>query len=243
MSHCSLCQTTLIRKKNKQMQEILNSIHQYVLNLTVGKNKVTKLSKNTILKGQNQWNKLISTIQNINKIDFVIDFLNFSSQNLPQKVIKNGVIDVRKFCFVLSSNELINKTIFIPVHVSHKAKKEFNELKEICAKNFKNVIFFEVPFGHNDDWYYLYTSIYHDCYLITHDNLKDHISTHAITNEAKAAFEQWKNDHIVKLRKDSTLLFPLPYSRSIQICETNIHIPIGGKWYCAKNLSKEHCLN
>ncbi|KAL6853346.1 hypothetical protein ACP4OV_019375 [Aristida adscensionis] len=85
------------------------------------------------------------------------------------------------------------------------------------------------PSGSNDDWYWLYAAIRLNCFLVTNDEMRDHI----FELLGSSFFPKWKQRHRVKYtfnRGKAVLMMPPPYSSEIQESEMGSwHVPIEEK--------------
>ena len=233
---CSHCNSKLQSLDNVLVRrQLLDSIDKHVVNTYCGRDK-NRLSKTTIENGKNIWRQFIQIIKRT-KFNYVIDFFNVNCKFIPQHVENKGV-NIYEFRKLLNNNRLKGKKILCPISERHYQNLQFYKFEQMCKREFTNVIIFKVPYGYNDDWYWLYASLYHNSLLLTEDNCDDHRAIHTNSIEEKNFFDMWKNDHIVKIKKDNTsysLEFPKPYSERLQIdsFSSKIHFPFKGKWFCA----------
>lgn len=99
---------------------------------------------------------------------------------------------------------------------------------------------YTTPTGSNDDWYWLYAAVRFKCFLITVDEMRDHLFA-LLGNDF---FPKWKERHQVRFsftKHGPRFHMPPPYSIVIQESERGSwHIPIVGgddidisrKWLC-----------
>ena len=232
---CSHCNCLLQKLDNKFLRkQLLESIDTHVMNTCYGKDE-NKLNKMTIENGQNIWRQFTNMIVKT-KIDYVVDFFNVNCKFIPQ-YLETKEVNIHEFRKILNNNRLKGKKVLFPVAAYHYEKNTFIKFLQMCKREFINVVFFQVPSGYNDDWYWLYASLYHNAFLLTEDNCKDHKSD-LWNKEENQFFCTWKNDHVVKVKKDKniySLKFPKPYSERFQISSlrSKIHFLINRKWYCA----------
>eukprot|EP01018_Ginkgo_biloba_P016085 Gb_37044 [translate_table: standard] len=87
---------------------------------------------------------------------------------------------------------------------------------------------YTTPTGSNDDWYWLYAAVRCKCFLVTNDEMRDHLFE-LLGNEF---FSKWKERHQVRFtfsKYGPQLHMPPPYSIVIQESERGSwHIPIKG---------------
>ncbi|KAK9292583.1 hypothetical protein L1049_020557 [Liquidambar formosana] len=100
---------------------------------------------------------------------------------------------------------------------------------------------YATPLGSNDDWYWLYAAVSCKCFLVTNDEMRDHLFQLLGTS----FFPRWKEKHQVRLmisKHGPTLHMPPPYSIVIQESEQGSwHVPtVTGddletprQWVCA----------
>jgi hypothetical protein len=233
---CSHCNCKLQTLDNVLVRrQLLDSIDKHVINTNCGRDK-NRLSKTTIENGQNVWRQFTQTIKRT-KFNYVIDFFNVNCKFIPQHVENKGV-NIYEFRKLLNNNRLKGKKILCPISERHFQNSQFYKFEQMCKREFTNVIIFKVPYGYNDDWYWLYASLYHNSFLLTEDNCDDHRAIHTNSIEEKNFFDMWKNDHVVKFINNInsySLEFPKPYSERLQIDSlcSKIHFPLGGEWFCA----------
>ncbi|CAL9131687.1 unnamed protein product [Musa textilis] len=88
---------------------------------------------------------------------------------------------------------------------------------------------YTTPSGSNDDWYWLYAAVRLGCWLVTNDEMRDHI----FELLGRSFFPKWKERHQVRYnfaKGNLTLVMPPPYSTVIQECETGSwHVPLDDK--------------
>ncbi|CAL9039831.1 proteinaceous RNase P 2 [Musa acuminata AAA Group] len=88
---------------------------------------------------------------------------------------------------------------------------------------------YTTPSGSNDDWYWLYAAVRLGCWLVTNDEMRDHI----FELLGRSFFPKWKERHQVRynfFKGNLTLVMPPPYSTIIQECETGSwHVPLDDK--------------
>lgn len=90
-------------------------------------------------------------------------------------------------------------------------------------------ILYATPNGSNDDWYWLYAAVKLKCFLVTNDEMRDHI----FELLGRSFFLRWKENHQVKytfVKGCLKLQMPSPYSLVIQESEEGSwHVPLASK--------------
>lgn len=125
-----------------------------------------------------------------------------------------------------------SNNVLVFLHIRHTKNVDLSEKKIIDYWKKNNMIFFTKP-KINDDYYWLYFSIYQkhndrEVNIITNDDIKDHIfkfskQLYYIKKEIQIKYEL---NHNIKL------FYPNSYSSVIQYNKTNFHIPMNNGWIC-----------
>lgn len=104
-------------------------------------------------------------------------------------------------------------------------------------KIIKDIPIYYTPFNMNDDWFFLWSSLKKEnTFLLTNDNLKDHIYNISDEND-KNSITNWINCYIIRYNYKGryNLIFPKSYSNIAQIGNNSYHIPFtNNKWLCIK---------
>eukprot|EP00898_Chlorokybus_atmophyticus_P004667 jgi/Chlat1/5200/Chrsp33S05178 len=114
-----------------------------------------------------------------------------------------------------------------------EAQRFLNQLRQQGA-------LFCTPPGSNDDWYWIYAAVTQEAYLVTNDEMRDHL----FQLLSPKYFLTWKERSQVRFAfdKDSQLQLIYPPSFSVCIQETadhSWHFPTQaeGQWLCASNIA------
>ena len=101
-----------------------------------------------------------------------------------------------------------------------------------------NLPIYYTPYKMNDDWFFLWSSLKKQgTYLLTNDNLKDHIFKIANNDILLNEINNWFDTHVInyKYKDDYKLIFPKKYSKIAQVNKGCYHIPFeNNKWLCFK---------
>ncbi|XP_073141948.1 proteinaceous RNase P 1, chloroplastic/mitochondrial-like isoform X2 [Henckelia pumila] len=118
-----------------------------------------------------------------------------------------------------------------PLIILHNRRTAGDKMDEPVNRSFiekwKNAdALFATPTGSNDDWYWLYAAIKFKCYLVTNDEMRDHLFQ-LLGNDI---FPKWKERHQIRFSFDETgPIFHMPPPCSVVIQESekgHWHIPI-----------------
>ena len=129
-----------------------------------------------------------------NKFDIVIDGANLGyittkgSNDLNIKIIQSSIYNI------VSTT---NKKVLLIMHQRHIGK-----IRQLNFGNFAaNVKIYTTPNNVNDDWFWLYASIYCKCYILTNDQSRDHGCMVSYQNEIK----KWLQHYQLKLSSDNMI--------------------------------------
>lgn len=130
-------------------------------------------------------------------------------------------------------NELYNRNKKWPLIVLHK--KRIKSLYENACNRVlldewtQKGVLYGTPYGSNDDWYWLYAAVKLKCFLVTNDEMRDHI----FELIGSDFFVKWKERHQIRytfVKGVVELHMPPPYSVVIQESENGAwHVPLAGE--------------
>ena len=214
-SICECCQSKIIQKSlfDKERDILLTII------------------KNNIAKNNKKFLNFTDTIKTIKTADYVLDGANIGYfKQRPDKGNKLSLLNIDKVVSYLIDK---GKTLIIFLHTNH-----INVEHVIIKKWIKMNILYITPKGLNDDWFWLYYSIYYkDVKIITNDNMCDHYYNclHEKT------FKNWRDLNKVSfdiIKNKIVLDVPKSYLNQTQQDFTSYHIPFQDnkkiKWLCVK---------
>ena len=150
-------------------------------------NQLIHTDKNII---QNKWTEFTQLLES-KQFFLIIDGANFGFSNGPndfninfiQKTISN-IINTHK------------KNILFIIHQKHISK--INKIK-FSNNELSFLTFYTTPFNINDDWFWLYASLYNKTFILSNDLSRDHGYMLAYQNELK----KWVNTYQIKFAKTS----------------------------------------
>ena len=214
-SICECCQSKIIQKSlfDKERDILLTII------------------KNNIAKNNKKFLNFTDTIKTIKTADYVLDGANIGYfKQRPDKGNKLSLLNIDKVVSYLIDK---GKSLIIFLHTNH-----INVEHVIIKKWIKMNILYITPKGLNDDWFWLYYSIYYkDVKIITNDNMCDHYYNclHEKT------FKNWRDLNKVSfdiIKNKIVLDVPKSYLNQTQQDFTSYHIPFQDnkkiKWLCVK---------
>ena len=183
--------------------------------------------KNTLSKSDKTFNKFHKWCENNYDKNIVIDGGNVGFYNNTDYV-KINFKNIDKVV-----NKFSTKNVIIFLHLRHTKNIDLTEQKILDNWRKNNLIFFTRP-RINDDYYWLYFSIYQklnnrEVNIVTNDDIKDHIfkfskQLYYIKKEIQIKYD---------LNNNVSLFLPNKYSSVIQISGNNFHIPLNNnKWIC-----------
>lgn len=129
--------------------------------------------------------------------------------------------------------ELYKRNNKWPLIVLHKKRVkslyEDASNRELLDEWMQKGVLFGTPYGSNDDWYWLYAAVKLKCFLVTNDEMRDHI----FELIGSDFFVKWKERHQIRysfVKGAVDLHMPPPYSVCIQESESGAwHVPLAGE--------------
>lgn len=129
--------------------------------------------------------------------------------------------------------ELYNRNKKWPLIVLHKKRVkslyEDASNRELLDEWTEKGVLYGTPYGSNDDWYWLYAAVKLKCFLVTNDEMRDHI----FELVGSDFFVKWKERHQIRynfVKGAVELYMPPPYSVVIQESENGAwHVPLAGE--------------
>jgi hypothetical protein len=125
-------------------------------------------------------------ILKLNKFDIIIDGANIGyvnskgSSEINIKFIQNTI------------QNIISKTgkkVLLIMHQRHTSKiKTMNFDRNTSS----NIVIYTTPNNLNDDWFWLYASLYNKCRILTNDQSRDHAYNVSYQNEIKKWFANYQ---------------------------------------------------
>ncbi|KAG6590089.1 Proteinaceous RNase P 1, chloroplastic/mitochondrial, partial [Cucurbita argyrosperma subsp. sororia] len=162
-----------------------------------------------------------------------------------------GLINQHHFSFiqlkrVVYQMRQLSPTKRMPLIILHRSRvtggPALNPNNKRLIESWKDCgALYATPHGSNDDWYWLYAAVRFKCFLLTNDEMRDHLFQLLGNN----FFPQWKEKHQIRMSVSQDglkLHMPPPYSVVIQECENGSwHIPTATgddletpkQWLCA----------
>ena len=144
---------------------------------------------------------------------------------------KGNIINFKQIETIRQKLINIGYNVIIILHKRHTDK--MNEIQTKLYKSWGKKIFC-TPIKINDDFFWLYASLYLSAYIITNDRMRDHqlsISHHKM--------DIWKKKYIITYNFNKNipqLYFPKNYSQTIQNIQNTWYIPFNDEnktitWY------------
>lgn len=218
---CHNCNHHLNQKiiDQNDIQDILSYINTKVMTMQHRDDTNQSLNDKEINLIRSKWNEFI-TILNDHDFDVIID-----GANLGRLTSHNNSIDPHIIRETLN-NIVMNtrKKILFVIHEQHiKQIKQLNLSQEVA----KHVVIFFTPRNINDDLFWLYATLYKQCFILTNDQCRDHANMVAYQSEIK----QWEKYYKInvdpfsrrineKIYMDKQLFIP----PGIYINDNKIHI-------------------
>lgn len=192
---CSHCLNKISNNaiKNFDRFDILNKIS----NIVISSDKIIV---------QTKWIEF-NTLLNIHKFNIIIDganigyFVSKGKNELNIDVIKTIINNIQ--C-VFSQNLSISVNILLIIHQRHMTK--IKQLDYIS-----NLFIYFTPNHLNDDWFWLYASLFHKAYVITNDQSRDHGFLISYQNEIK----QWTQYYQIKINQSLGFIYPKYFNEQI----------------------------
>ena len=145
-----------------------------------------------------------------------------------------GKVSLKGYKYLLKIMEKFKNPLLI-IHHRHR-KKNKNEkinliINSINEKYYDNI--YKTPYGYNDDWYILFSSLFLELPIVSNDNFKDHIfefekSIPYKSHFLKNYFEHYTLNHNCISNKIQSIR---KYNKCIQIIDDNIYIPTKDGFY------------
>ena len=193
-----------------------------------------------------KYKKFLDKNKNINVL---LDGANIMF-NIDRKISINGYHRINTIYKYLKS---INMIPLIILHQRHSdyleesgmSKEQIKEVRKLYKNWDDNGDLYLTPYKMNDDWFFLYGSVYKDnCKVITNDQLRDHIFKVSEKEIHEDLLKKWIERRIVNYTfkyeeyKDIDSLklkFPSKYSTRIQKIDDKWYIPLNyKKWITIK---------
>ena len=168
--------------------------------------------------------------EELNKLNIFIDSYNYNvfidgNNILFFKDRKVNNSSYSRLIYIYKKLLSLNYTPLIFLHRRHK------------NKIIKDLPIYYTPFNMNDDWFFLWSSLKKEnTFLLTNDNLKDHIYNISGEND-KDSITNWINCYVIRYnyKNSYNLIFPKKYSDIAQTGNNSYHIPFtNNKWLCIK---------
>lgn len=213
-------------------------------------NNLNKLHKNCCKLCNNKLEK-VKIEPNLKQILLVNIKNEYFKNNLSDLEKLNNKIYSKNYDIFIDGNNIL---FFKDRKIIEESYKRLIEIYEILINlNYKPLIFlhrrhkntiisnlpvYYTPYKMNDDWFFLWSSLKkNDTYLLTNDNLKDHIYKIADSDFLLNEVNNWFNTHIVNYKYNGSykLIFPKKYSSIAQVNNNCYHIPFTeDRWLCFK---------
>lgn len=174
--------------------KIMNRISDKILSITRrydNNQKLTKLEKDII---KNKWIDF-QNILNDNKFDIIIDGANLGYLNIKQfNDINFNLIEST----IKNIQSKTDKKILLIIHQRHITKIKF----------IANIVVYITPNNVNDDWFWLYGSLYSRAYILTNDLSRDHGYMIAYQNEIKRWIQFYQINITEEIRLKDNMIMP-----------------------------------
>ncbi len=193
--HCTCCNKTIPNNVicSDDRQNILKRISTKVLSTTHRHDNGSLISHSERQSIVDKWHEFERLVK-ANKFDIVIDGANLGyiatkgSNDINIKYIQTTIQNI------ISST---NKKVLLIMHQRHIGKIRMLNFGHLAA----NVKIYTTPNNVNDDWFWLYASIFCKCYILTNDQSRDHGCMVSYQNEIK----KWLQHYQLKLKPDGTI--------------------------------------
>jgi hypothetical protein len=171
--------------KTSDRQSIMSKIKNKILKITHRHDNGVAITQNEKQIITDKWNDF-EHILKINKFDIVIDGANIGYVN------SKGSSDINVKFIQTTIQNIISKTskkVLLIMHQRHTSKiKTMNFDRKTSA----NLVIYTTPNNINDDWFWLYASLYNKCRILTNDQSRDHAYNVSYQNEIKKWFANYQ---------------------------------------------------
>lgn len=165
----------------------------------------------------------------------IVDAANIG---LYQQNFAEGGFSISQLVAVVK--ELYNRSKKWPLVILHNKRFrtlfEDSSYRELLEEWMEKGVLYGTPYGSNDDWYWLYAAVKIKCFLVTNDEMRDHI----FELLGSSFFLKWKERHQIRytfVKGELKLLMPPAYSLVTQESENGAwHVPLAGE--CSDELSR-----
>lgn len=202
---------------------------------------IENIYANDKIEDLNKYKEYLDKNKNINVL---LDGANILF-NTDRKISINGYHRINTIYKFLKEN---NKIPLIILHQRHKDylnksglnKTDIKHVESLYKSWEKNNDLYLTPYKMNDDWFFLYGSVYIDkCMVVTNDQLRDHIFKISEKEIHEDLLKKWIERRIINYsfkyqdyQNDKTLklIYPTKFSMRIQ--------KIDNIWYFPKNINE-----
>ncbi|CAH9138123.1 unnamed protein product [Cuscuta epithymum] len=196
-------------------------------------------------ESQSNFKEFQDWLESHSEFEAVVDGANIG---LYQQNFAEGGFSASQLIAVV--NHLHNRSNKWPLVVLHKkrvrALLESANHREVIEKWINEGVLYPTPYGSNDDWYWLFAAVKLQCFLVTNDEMRDHIFELFGSN----FFIRWKERHQVRytfVKGNPSLSLPPSFSIVIQESEKGSwHVPLASEtvdestsaWLC---ITRPYC--
>jgi hypothetical protein len=167
----------------KISNKILTTTHRHDNGILINSNE-----KQIIVDKWNDFKELLDK----NHFDVVIDGANIGYVNSKG----NADINIKFIATTIQNIVKIGKKVLLIMHQRHTNKlKQLYQDKSIVS----NLLIYTTPNNVNDDWFWLYASLYNKCGILTNDQSRDHGCMVSYQNEIK----EWISNYQIKIDSHS----------------------------------------
>ena len=196
-SKCSCCSTLIPNNviAERDRHNIMHRIASKITNTTHRHDNGVLLNKSERQVISDKWNEFVKILSKTH-FDIVIDGANIGYMNAKG----SGDINIKLIQSTIQKIvQSTNKKVLLIMHQRHTSKIKQLVLSNAIAPYLK---IYTTPNNVNDDWFWLYGSLYNKCCFLSNDQSRDHGCMVAYQNEIK----KWIAVYQVKLDSSPTTL-------------------------------------
>jgi len=208
-----------------ERHDIMQRISSKILSTSVRHDNgvlISKSERSAIVEKWTEFTQLLSSCQ----FDLIIDGANLGyvsakgGSDINIKLIQNTVKDI------ISKT---NKKVLLIIHQRHTQKIRQLSLPKSVMDNLR---IYTTPNNVNDDWFWLYASLYSKSYILTNDQSRDHGCMVAYQNEIKKWIQTYQINIDMETLFIPTTVYESKYSiitPGIFLSDSVIHIVLGNE--------------
>ena len=212
-----------------------------LLSIDLNNNERSKLMANikqeyVSTKKEEGFNDFVRFLKKFGNIDVLIDGCNVLFFK-DRKITVNSFIRINT---IIEKFLKLNKKVLLILHRRHEdyldksdlTKNEKQIAKNLLKKWKTSKIIYSTPYGMNDDWFFLYGSIFNKkAKVVSNDLFRDHIFKISEKTMLGNTLSKWIDRNVIRYDfykrnyKKLNLKFPNKYSRNIQLINGKWHLP------------------